>query len=202
MTLIALIRHGPSRWNERGLIQGRTDIALSAAGRAEVTRWRIPAEIRAARWFTSPLLRAVQTARGLGITRLAFEPRLVEMSWGAWEGRTLEQLRAADPQGMNDIEARGLDFSAPGGESPRVVQARLEPWLETLAADAEPAAAVTHKGVIRALFARASGWNMLGRPPAKLEWSSAHLFRVAPDGTLRVERLNVALRVDKKGARS
>lgn len=198
MTIVALIRHGPTEWNERGLIQGRTDIALSAAGRAEVEGWRIPPELDEARWSTSPLLRAVQTARGLGITRLNFEPRLVEMSWGAWEGHTLEQLRTADPAGMSDIEARGLDFTAPGGESPRAVQARAAPWLKALAADPQPAAAVTHKGVIRAVFAWASGWDMLGRPPAKLDWASAHLFRIAPDGTLGIERLNASLRPGEK----
>lgn len=194
MTIVALIRHGATEWNERGLIQGRTDIALSLNGRAEVGRWRIPPKLEEARWFTSPLLRAVQTARGLGITRLTFEPRLVEMSWGAWEGRTLEELRAADPAGMSDIEAHGLDFAAPGGESPRACTARVAPWLKALAADPQPAAAVTHKGVIRAVFAWASGWDMLGRPPAKLDWASAHLFRIAPDGTLGIKRLNVSLR--------
>ena len=42
MTLLALIRHGPTEWNENGLVQGRSDIPLSDRGRAKVTQWRLP----------------------------------------------------------------------------------------------------------------------------------------------------------------
>jgi probable phosphoglycerate mutase len=55
----------------------------------------------------------------------------------------------------------------------------------------QPTLAVTHRGVIRAVFAAASGWDLRGKPPAKLDWSAVHLFRVGPGGTARVERLNV-----------
>lgn len=194
MTRLVFIRHGPTSWNAEGRIQGRTDVALSPEGVAEVTRWCLPHEFRAYRWFASPLLRAVQTARLLGAIEVTLEPALGEMRWGAWEGRRLEEIRAEDPSGIADIEARGLDFAPPGGESPRQVRARLAPFLAKRAAEGAPAIAVTHKGVIRALYALATKWPMLGKPPDRLDWSSAHLFRLAPDGTPSVERLNVALR--------
>jgi probable phosphoglycerate mutase len=194
MTHLAVIRHGPTRWNAEGRIQGRTDVALSAEGRAEVRRWRVPDEFGGWRCYASPLLRAVETARLLCTAEIVFEPALGEMRWGVWEGRLLAEVRAADPSGVADIEARGLDFSAPGGETPRAVQERLKPWLAGLAMANEPAIAITHKGVIRALHALATGWPMLGKPPDKLDWSSAHLFRLASDGAPSVERLNIALR--------
>ncbi|HEX5321357.1 MAG TPA: histidine phosphatase family protein, partial [Stellaceae bacterium] len=81
----------------------------------------------------------------------------------------------------------------PGGESPRDVQQRLAPLLRDIARRGEPTAAITHKGVIRAIFAEAAGWDMLGKPPARLNWAAAHLFRLAPDGAPTVERLNLAL---------
>src|SRR3546814_15044213 len=61
-------------------------------------------------------------------------------------------------------EARGLDFRPPGGESPRDVQDRLRPLLAELAAAGADVVAVSHKGVLRALYALASGWDLRGTP--------------------------------------
>ena len=195
---LALIRHGPTRWNDEGRIQGRTDIGLGARGRAVVAAWRLPAALRGAAWVSSPLLRAAHTAALLAPGGVTFEPRLVEMNWGAWEGRTVAALRAADPAGLAASEARGLDFRPPGGESPRALQARLAPWLAETAGDGGTLAAVTHKGVIRAVLARALDWDMTGAMPVALDWASAHLFRLEADGSPLVERLNIGLACDAR----
>ncbi len=200
MTRLVFIRHGPTLWNAEGRIQGRTDVALSAEGVIEVGRWRLPEDFHTYRWFASPLLRAVQTARLLGAPDLVFDPALGEMRWGVWEGRRLDEIRAEDPSGTADVEARGLDFSTPGGESPRQVQMRLAPFLGARAGASVPAIVVTHKGVIRALYAQATSWPMLGKPPDRLDWSAAHLFRLAGDGMPSVERLNVPLRTANDGS--
>jgi probable phosphoglycerate mutase len=165
MTPVLLIRHGPTDWNERGLIQGRADVALSARGRAEVARWRLPAAWAEARLLTSPLRRAYDTAVLLSGRAPSVDARLIEMDWGKWQGRRLAELRAAAPASMAKSEARGLDFRPPGGESPREVCARLRALFAELAADPEPAVAICHKGVIRAALALATGWDMRSRPP-------------------------------------
>lgn len=202
MTLLAMLRHGPTRWNAEGRIQGRTDVALSKEGIDEVRRWRIPTgDFVFDEWHVSPLLRAVQTAQIIGATDVRIEPALAEMRWGGWEGRLLADIRAADPAGVADIEARGLDFAPPGGESPRAVQARLKPWLARIALSHAPVIAVTHKGVIRALYAEASGWPMLGRPPDRLDWSSLHVFNVALDGRPSIKQLNIPL-LDRRDGES
>ena len=193
MTRLVMIRHATTAWNEARRLQGRTDIALSAKGWAEVASWRLPAEVAGGRWVSSPMLRAVQTARALGAWKLSCEPRLVEMHWGEWEGRTLDELRLNDPQYMTEVEARGLDFSAPGGESPRDLQERLAPWLRKIAAEKGTVISVCHKGVVRALFARAVGWDMLGRSPVKFDWSALQEFRLDADGRPSLERSNVSL---------
>ena len=200
MTLIAFIRHGPTAWNAAKRLQGHTDVALSEAGRKVVANWRPPAALADATWFVSPLLRCVETAQWLGVRQPQFEPRLMEMSWGRWEGRTIADLRAADPAGMEDIEAMGLDFCAPGGESPRMVQDRVMPFLQERAASGVTTGAVTHKGLIRAIYSLATGWPLLGKPPDKMNWESAHLFRLDTDGTPHVEQLCVPLDGNGKGA--
>ena len=196
MTLLAVIRHGPTAWNAEGRIQGRSDVPLSPEGRAAVGAWRLPEGIGGPgwSWLASPLARARETAALLGPDRgAAPEPALAEMDWGEWEGRRLAALRAEGGRAMEDLEARGLDFRPPGGESPRLVQARLQPLLERLAARGGRTLAVTHKGVIRALYARAGGWDMTGRPPVKLRDGCAHVFALGAGGVPRIERLNLEL---------
>jgi probable phosphoglycerate mutase len=116
---------------------------------------------------------------------------LIEMDWGRYEGRTLVELRA-EP-GFADTEGQGLDFRPLGGESPRDVQDRLRPWLARLAADPAPAIAVAHRGVIRALYALATGWDMKRRAPLARPHAFAHLYDLAPSGVLTVGELNIPL---------
>ncbi len=192
-TTLVLLRHGPTDWNAAGRIQGRSDPPLSAAGREAVAAWRLPADLAAYDWVTSPLARAVETAALLGHPEAAREPALREMDWGAWEGESLAALRRADPEGMARNEARGLDFRPAGGESPRELQARLAPWLDRLGGAGRASVAVCHKGVIRALYALASGWDMTGPPPEKLRDGCWHSLAVAAGGGLSVAALNRSL---------
>jgi probable phosphoglycerate mutase len=185
MTRLALLRHAETAWSAEGRIQGRGDVpVLKGEGLF------LSPELREMRIVTSPLGRCVQTAALLGFPDAEREPRLLEMNWGEWEGRKLAELRAELGEAMAQNEARGWDFRPPGGETPREVLARVAPWLAEVAARGRPTLAVTHRGVIRAIFARASGWDLRGKPPAKLDWTAVHCFRLAPDGTPSVEQLN------------
>ena len=184
MTPLLLIRHGATAWNVAGRMQGRADIGLSAAGRAAVGCWRLPPGWDGARWLVSPLRRARETAVLLGAPAARVEPRLIEMDWGAWEGRSAAELRAAGELAAQ--EGRGLDLRPPGGESPREVMARLAALAAALAADPSPVVAVCHKGVIRAALALATGWDLRTRPPLRLRRDEALALRCLPDGRLRL----------------
>ena len=192
-TPLVLLRHGPTDWTADGRLQGRSDRPLSAEGRVRVRRWRVPTEADRCRWVTSPLRRARETAALLGHGGAAIEPTLMETSWGDWEGQRLADLRARLGAEMAVMEARGLDFQPPGGESPRQVQARLLPWFGDLGAAGRATVAVCHKGIIRATYALATGWDMRGDPPAKLVAECAHSFLVATDGGVTLDRINIPL---------
>ncbi len=198
MTPLVLIRHGATQWNLDGRIQGRADPPLAPEGRAEVSAWRLPPDMGGAPgidnwvWLTSPLARARETAALLHGAPVSVEPALIEMDWGAWEGRRLAELRSEGGQDMAAREARGLDFRPPGGETPREVRARLRPLLERLEAAGRATIAVTHKGVIRALYTLASGWDMTGRPPEKLRNACAHRFQLGPGGAPDAAQLNLS----------
>jgi len=194
-TLVSFIRHGRTRWNEQERMQGRRDVPLSGQGRAEVTAWRLPAGFdRTAEWISSPLERAMETARLLGGREPRREDALTEMDWGAWEGLTLAQLRWRFGAEFSRMEALGLDFRPPGGESPRDVRRRVQRWLVEVAAHGDAIAAVTHKGVLRAVLAAATGWDMTCKPPVRLQDDALHRFAVDEAGTIRIVACNVPLR--------
>jgi probable phosphoglycerate mutase len=193
MTLLAMLRHGETEWSREGRIQGRSDVPLSDAGCRQVTALMVPGEWRDVRFITSPLSRCVETAAALGLGPVEVEARIAEMSWGAWEGERLVELRARLGTSMQANEARGFDFMPPGGESPRQVLERVQAWLAEVASAGRPTLAIAHRGVIRVVFAAASQWDMLGRPPAKLDWDALHCFRLDAAGRPSVSRINVPL---------
>ena len=185
----AILRHAPTEWNATGRLQGLTDTDLSPDGEALVRRWRLPPPAAGWKRVCSPLRRARRTAELLRPTMpVGTDSALREMSFGTWEGRTLTELRAEGGESFAAAEAAGLDFQPPGGESPRATMVRLAGWTSALR---EPVVAVSHKAAIRALLALATGWNMLGRPPHKLDWRAVHFFVASSDGRVAIDRLNV-----------
>lgn len=194
MKRLLVLRHGPTAWNTRGAIQGRADPPLSPDGRARVRNWRLPAGHETGRWIASPLQRAMETARLLGGDPIP-EPRLLELDWGDWQGRKLADLRSDPAENMGEREAKGLDFQPPGGESYRMVQQRLLPWLRERHADPAPESdiVVCHKGVIQALYALATGWEMTGPPAEKLRDDCCHEFHLDGAGRPVPGRLNQSM---------
>lgn len=187
----ALLRHAPTVWNGQGRLQGLTDTCLSPEGEAAARQWRLPAPADGWKRVSSPLQRARRTAELVQPSAaVTIDSRLREMSFGIWEGFTVKELRATGGEAFAAAEAAGLDFHPPGGESPRMTMARLSQWSSTLT---EPVVAVSHKAAIRSLLALATGWNMLGRPPHKLDWTCLHFFVAHDEGHVTIERLNVPL---------
>ncbi len=192
MTQLALIRHGSTSWNAQKRLQGHADIPLTEDAKTQVGRWRLPRSLLMFDWYSSPLVRARETAALLGLaTRV--EPLLIEMNWGQWEGHRLSDLRDELGEEMDRNEARGLDFRPPGGESPRDVQRRIRPWLVRIGEKSIDSGAVTHRGVIRAVYSLATGWDMTAKAPDKFRDASTHLFDVDAAGNVAVKRMNVGL---------
>ena len=184
-----LLRHAPTAWNAEKRIQGRTDIPLSSDGARIAARWRLLDG--AAGWpvLSSPLGRAMATAEAMGLRPEPFAS-LIEMDWGRLEGRRLPEIRAEGGEGFARDEALGLDFRPEGGETPREVGERVLAGLASLRQDT---VCVTHKGVLRALFARALDWDMRGKAPVKLGEGCCHRFRLEAGNVLRLVEANLPL---------
>ena len=178
MIRLALLRHGHTEWNRAGRIQGRTDIALDDAARADLGRMRLPPPWDAADLWSSPLQRAAQTARLVAGRDPQTAPALTEMDWGDWEGLRGVDLLAEPDSGFRHIEDWGWDWHPPGGESPGAVRARLQPWLAGLNRDT---VAVCHIGIMRVLLARAHGWDFAGPAPFKVKRNRLYLLTIDGD---------------------
>ena len=163
MKRLLLVRHGATAWNERGLCLGRKDLPLSGSGRRQAERLRdaLRGE-RFDRVFSSPLARAVETARLLG-----FEPELlpdlVEIDRGAWEGLTPGEIARLDP----GLRARWYDdptgLAMPRGESFSDLWERAGRALAFLEGSAAGTVlAVGHRAINRVVIARALGREAKG----------------------------------------
>ncbi len=135
--MICIIRHGETAKNRAGVLQGRSDVPLNDAGRcqAEEVRDRFAAAgIRFDKVYSSPLIRAVQTAKIVaGDVPVIIDDRLIEMDYGPYEGMDL-----SDP--VPEVMTFFRDFvhnPAPEGMEPlRDVVARTGAFLEEIREEA------------------------------------------------------------------
>jgi broad specificity phosphatase PhoE len=164
-SVIYFIRHGETDWNRERRLQGQHDIPLNALGRVQASRCgellrdllerdgRPAAEYE---YISSPLGRARETmelmraAMGLEPGAYRTDARLMEMSFGRWEGFTFAELQAREAEGLAEHERDKWGFVLPGGESYAQLQVRVRSWYEELERDTVVSA---HGGVCRALIA-------------------------------------------------
>jgi probable phosphoglycerate mutase len=189
---IALLRHGPTDWNAQGRIQGTQDPPLSQAGRTLVSRLLPPRGFADATAYTSPLVRARDTATLLGLHPIV-DPRLAEHGWGRWEGMTREEILARDGADAFVRAGTGLAFTPPDGERTSDLVARVRSFLFSVAKSERDGIAVTHRGVLRSAYAIATGWEMLAPMPDALDLSKALVLYLDASGTASIAELNVAL---------
>ena len=165
----SFLRHGETRaGNVEGRLQGQRDVPLNERGRsqAHVAQWRAIAPSDAIADFgpfdfvASPLGRGRETmeiARGvLGLEPAAYriDDRLVEVTFGRWEGFTTEEIRAREPVELAAREADKWGVSPPGGESYQRLAVRVRPWLSEVV---RPTVVVAHGGVGRVLWIELAG---------------------------------------------
>jgi broad specificity phosphatase PhoE len=162
--VLLLVRHGQSRWNVEGRMQGQTaHVPLTELGHAQAAA--AAAELAAdhpGALVSSDLLRAEQTAEhcaqatGLPLTTT---PALREQAYGVLEGRPSREL-------WDVVDWTDPHWSAEGGESLAQLHARVAAYLEELRADPPAAvvALVTHGDTIRAAQAVAAGAGPEGMP--------------------------------------
>jgi len=152
---LLLARHGQSLWNEVRRFQGGTDVRLSDTGRAQARALgQALRRYRPATAYVSPLARARETAEialaGAGVPLVHVE-ELRELSLGAWEGCTIDEIRsqAGDPYAA--WVRAPLDCPPPGAEPLPDVSRRVLSAMTRISAahpDGDDVLIVAHGGVI------------------------------------------------------
>jgi probable phosphoglycerate mutase len=161
--LIYVIRHGQTDWNAERRLQGQKDIPLNAIGREQARRNGIDlAEILKVEaipfdFVASPMGRTratmeiMRAAMNLPAQDYRTDERLVEVSFGDWEGHTVKELKATVRDRVIERNRNKWDFIPPGddAESYEIMSWRVASWLNSVE---RPTVCVTHGGVIRSLF--------------------------------------------------
>jgi broad specificity phosphatase PhoE len=177
---ILLVRHGTTAYNETDRLQGRIDNPLNQTGREETNRLaaRLKNE-KITAIFSSPLLRAVQTATAINSFHhlpLNIIPEFTEIDLGEWEGMNYTRVR----EQYADIHQRWIsdpDFPTPGGESFTAVFTRTRTGLSQILQNGQQNILITgHASVNRAILG-----NLLQLPPAVARW-----FRTSNAGLSRL----------------
>lgn len=176
MIELALLRHGHTPWNRDGRLQGRTDIPLDPEARATLEGLRLPSEWQGASLWSSPLSRAVETARIVSGRPPRTDDRLIEMNWGDWEGKKREDLFADPAIDYRHIDTWGWHYTPPNGESPATMKTRLLSWVQEL--DGQNIA-VCHIGVMRVLLALAHDWNFDGPAPFTIKRNRLYVLQIS-----------------------
>lgn len=169
-TRITLLRHGEPVGGPR--FRGSTDDPLSERGWEQMheavdtgNHWDVV--------LASPLRRCADFARMIADGRqlpLHLEPRLQELHYGQWEGKTADQLLREDGERLQAFWADSASTTPPDGETVSALEQRVTDawlhWIEHLAG--QRILLVTHGGVIRALLA-----DILGSSTSQIHRSVA-----------------------------
>ena len=156
-----LVRHAaPEAWSA-GRCIGRTDVPLSPVGRLEAEGLAAAfAGLDVAAVYATPLRRAAETAAPIAAAvgrEVTPCPGLAEIDFGAFEGRSRDEIARADPDLYARWTAAPEAVRFPAGESYADVRARAVPAVEDIARRHQDgtAVAVAHAGPIRIVIAAA-----------------------------------------------
>lgn len=183
VTTIDLIRHGEPVGGRK--YRGQVDDPLSETG------WRQMREAVGEHcpWqaiVSSPLLRCAVFAAELAARHglpLQQDARLMEIGFGAWEGKTAAELLADDPERLTNFWRDPLHHTPPGAETLHSFRERvIAGWNDLLANHAgQHVLLVGHAGVMRMIIR-----EVLEMPLDKLfrlQVGNAAITRIRVDGS-------------------
>ncbi len=156
-------RHGETDWNREQRYQGSMDIPLNHVGQRQADAngvllrellERDEVDPTSLSWFVSPLGRAVETmermraAFDLPLPPVQVDKRLIEISFGALEGRLHAEINREMALAPGERDASYWHFRPTLGENYDDVAARLIDFAQVLT---RHAVVVAHGGVLRVL---------------------------------------------------
>lgn len=158
MVKFIIVRHGYSVFNKERRFTGQIDAPLDERGVEQAKR---NAEYVLNNYkidciYSSDSCRAYNTVKpvadALGITIVATK-ELRELYVGAWEGRSIDEVKASEPEALAFYRARIPESCTPGGETRLQLRERVTGIMAKIAAenDGKTVLIGSHGGAIRAL---------------------------------------------------
>lgn len=158
MVQFIIVRHGYSVFNKERRFTGQIDAPLDERGVEQAKR---NAEYVLNNYkidciYSSDSCRAYNTVKpvadALGITIVATK-ELRELYVGAWEGRSIDEVKASEPEALAFYRARTPESCTPGGETRIQLRKRVTGIMAKIAAenDGKTVLIGSHGGAIRAL---------------------------------------------------
>lgn len=146
--------------------------------------------------ISSPSLRCLSFAQNFSEQHalpLQVEPRIQEMNFGTWVGKTSQTLWETDQAAMQQLWSDPLSFTAPAGESMQAFIERVAAaWADFTQRYVEKRILlITHGGVIRVLLAQSLGIEYSQTLRFELGYGQAARFRLYADGTSSVYGLGL-----------
>ena len=158
MLRIYAFRHAPVQ--AKGICYGQIDVetALSTAESLAQIQRSLEGGMPMNKVWTSPLERCRTLADAFG-EPYEQDARLMEMSFGQWEGMSWTEIYESYPHQMDAWGANWYEVAPPGGESARILEARVTDWVHSLKPGKH--LVFTHAGVIRTLrvLCRSDSWT-------------------------------------------
>ena len=135
---IYLVRHGETEWNKVRRFQGRSNLPLNREGKHQVRALASALKnIPLTAIYTSPLLRALETARQIKVfhpsTPIFEDNGLIEMDLGEFDGMKVEDWAEQYPEFRKAWNENPACVRMPGGESLKEVQDRAKKTIERIA---------------------------------------------------------------------
>jgi len=163
ISIVYLVRHGETEWNQDQRIQGQADIPLNGRGKrqAEALAGRlaaVPLELI----YASDLGRARVTAETIAAGQprelpILVMPELRECDYGLWEGMTRPEAAGRFPDDWNVWQARGGAGRPTGGEDYLSLAGRTSRAFEKVIAEGKTVLISAHRGSLRAILCHALG---------------------------------------------
>lgn len=159
---IILLRHGQTEWNLESRYQGQLDSPLTPKGKEEAKMNALTVakhfnvDDASIKIFSSPLGRAKASTLilcetlGIDKDRVIFEENLKELHYGILEGKTKAECQMYYALEFAKREADKWSYRIEGGESYKMVFARLYSWLERIGNE-KIVIVVAHEMINRAL---------------------------------------------------
>jgi alpha-ribazole phosphatase len=195
MMKLLLVRHGLTEWNDAGRFQGQADVPMNPTGRLQALALaqrlsKEPLDLI----YVSDLQRTVETARAVVAYHtcpVIVEPRLREIRFGKWEGKTYAEIARDDPETLRAWETRAPQASGPGGETLAQLADRIQSFLDDLgqAAAGKTVLIVSHSGALQVMLCLLLGLSPTQYWQFRLSQGSLSEAILYPAGVM-INRLN------------